>query len=149
LEERRCPDCGLTPVGAELLMTEADHLRRTRPDGTWGAETCDRCERVTALFDREQGWVLGESSGRTARIMAAPTPPRQERTALVDLSGRSDVVVVSPEAGLARHAAEGTVRHAAAVPGIGDTWAFSAKGRDRRSSVTAARGRRLSALLGR
>lgn len=148
MEEGRCPDCGLTPVGAALLTTEVDHLRRTRPEGTWGAEICHRCQRVTAIYDRAQGWVLGEPSGATARIMAAPAPTVRERPALVDLSDRSGEVVGGSGMGSVRHAAEGAVRHAAAVPGIGDTWAFSAKGGDRRSGPTATRTRRLSALAG-
>lgn len=78
--------------------------------------------------------------------MAAPASTVPERPAVVDLSERSGEVVGGTGTDSARHAAEGAVRHVAAVPGLGDTWAFSANGR--KSGATATRARRLSGLAG-
>jgi hypothetical protein len=58
-ERLGCPDCQLTSVGGAVLSREVDRLRRTRPHGTWQAQVCQRCEQVTHVFDREEGWSLG------------------------------------------------------------------------------------------
>jgi hypothetical protein len=103
-----CPDCQLTSAGGDVLRREVDRLRRTRPHGTWRAQVCQLCERVTHVFDPEEGWSLGApAEGPSSVLEPSPAPP----SAVPD-----EVVpgVEEPEAGVAD-------------PALGDSWVFAAR----------------------
>lgn len=56
-----CRRCALTWTAAELLERVANDLERSRgDDGSWFAERCAVCDRVTAVVDEKDGSVFGD-----------------------------------------------------------------------------------------
>ena len=103
-----CSDCHLTSVGSDLLSREVDKLQRTRPYGTWRAQVCQLCERVTHVFDPEEGWSLGAPAEGASFVVEPPPAPAHP--------GPDEVVPGPAEP-----------QDAASEASIGDSWAFVAR----------------------
>jgi hypothetical protein len=103
-----CPDCLLTSVGSDVLSREVARLRRTRPHGTWRAQVCQLCERVTHVFDPAEGWSLGAPAAGDSFVLE-PMPPLP-----ADAAEEVGTDPVEPD-------------EIAADASLGDSWAFIAR----------------------
>jgi hypothetical protein len=143
-----CPSCGSTPLGDRLLRHELEQLRGRRPEGSWEAQVCQRCEAVCTIVDREEGWTLGSAPSGPVRVLrgapeatkadpmvvierlvaevrALPTTRERVRVDPADdpIFGGEEAVVPECEAGAV------LVTHAPARSAVAEAWAFSSERR--------------------
>jgi hypothetical protein len=85
VEPASCPSCGSTPLGDRLLRHELEQLRGRRPDGSWEAQICQRCEAVCSIVDRDEGWTLGSPPSGPVRVLrGAPEAPRTDPMIVIE-----------------------------------------------------------------
>jgi hypothetical protein len=80
-----CPSCGSTPLGDRLLRHELEQLRNRRPEGSWEAQVCRRCEAVCSIVDRDEGWTLGSPpTGPVSVVRGAPEAPMTDPMVVIE-----------------------------------------------------------------
>ena len=137
-----CPSCGSTPLGDRLLRHELEQLRSRRPEGSWEAHVCQRCEAVCSIVDREEGWTLGSPpSGPVRVVRGAPEAVRSDPMVVIErlvaevralpttrapvhVDAADDPIFGGEEPVVPEREAGAVLTSAARAP-IADAWAFA------------------------